>query len=337
MTDACAPDAARWAGPSADDIRAAAAALAGRIVHTPVLKLSSDRITPALPDQAAVWMKLELFQQAGSFKARGALLSVDALDPAARRRGVVAVSAGNHALAVAWAAKSASVSAKVVMPKNVDPARVAGCEALGADVVLVETIADAMATAEALGAEEGRAFIHPFDAPLMITGAATVGYEFAEQSPALDVLVTPVGGGGLISGMARAFSLLAPACRVIGVEPEGADAMRRSFESGAPERLERVDTIADSLGAPMTLPLSLHVARTHVDEIVRVSDDQMRSACALLYDGLKIAAEPACAASLAAVAGPLRDRLRGLRVGVIACGSNISLGGLARHLDGVQP
>lgn len=310
-------------GPSLAEIEQAAAALRGRVIRTPTVALESDRIRRHLPQDARLTVKLELFQHAGSFKARGALLGLDALDEAQRRRGVTAVSAGNHALAVAWAAGRERVDAKVVMPRTADPVRIRGCEAPGAQVVLVENTHAGFEAMERIVAEEGRMAVHPFEGPYPTLGSATCGMELFEEHDDLDAVIVAVGGGGLVGGIARAGRLMAPGCAVIGVEPEGADSLSRSFEAGRPVALERVDTIADSLGAPMALPHSFAVARANVEEIVRVGDDDMLVAMTWFYDALKLAAEPACAAALAALAGPLKRRLEGRRVGVVACGSNI--------------
>ena len=164
-------------GLTLEQIEAARLALAGRIVDTPMVALNSDRIVPFLPKSAAVSLKLELFQQAGSFKARGALLAIDALDDAGRQNGVTAVSAGNHALAVAFAAKSSGVSAKLVMPEYADSVRVEGCRAMGAEVVLTPDIHAAFSKVEEISKDEGRAFLHPFDSEYMTLGAATCGAE----------------------------------------------------------------------------------------------------------------------------------------------------------------
>lgn len=310
-------------GPSLAGIRHAADTLRGRVVRTPTVALAQDRMERHLPRDARITVKLELFQHAGSFKARGALLGLDALDEARRRRGVTAVSAGNHALAVAWAARRENVGAKVVMPRTADPVRIRGCEALGAEVVLADGIHAAFAELERIVAEEGRTTIHPFEGPCPTLGTATCGLELIEDHGDLEAVIVPVGGGGLIGGIGRACKLLAPGCAVIGVEPAGAASLHRSFEAGRPVALDRVDTIADSLGAPMALPYSFAVARANVDEIVRIGDDDMLVAMTWLYDALKLAAEPACAAATAALAGPLKERLAGRRIGIIACGSNI--------------
>lgn len=185
--------------PSPDQITKAADQLAGRIVVTPSLALTGDRLRPHLPDGAEVLMKMELFQQAGSFKSRGVLLAIDAMGEAERAAGVTAVSAGNHALAVSWGAQQAGLSAKVVMPKTADAIRVEGCKALGAEVVLAENVEEAFKEVERLRAEEGRTMLHPFESPHMTLGAATCGHELASTALAqwgsVDAAIIPIGGG----------------------------------------------------------------------------------------------------------------------------------------------
>ncbi len=311
-------------GPTLEAIVAARTALQSDLIETPILPLTSARWDGVLPNCAGVTVKLELFQQAGSFKARGALLGIRGLTDAQRTAGVVAASGGNHALAVSWAAKAAGVDALITMPKATDPARVAGCEALGATVELYDDMAAAFAAMND-AASNGRALLHPFEADHMILGSATCGYEYATQAPQIDTFVIPIGGGGMISGMACAIKQMQPDAQVIGVEPFGADSMSQSFAAGQAVRIDKVDTIADSLGAPLAMPLTFDVARAHVDRIVRIEDREMLAAMDLYQQNLRITAEPACAASLAAILGPLKDDLAGRQVGIIACGSNISL------------
>lgn len=312
-------------GPTPDQIAGAAAQIAADTIRTPVLSLTSDRWRGLLPDAASVTVKLELFQQAGSFKARGVLLGIKGLTQEQRAAGVVAASGGNHALAVSWAAKAAGVSARIAMPASVDPLRIDGCRAMGADVSLHADMLAAFAEMDRVVAEEGRAILHPFEGAHMTLGAATCGAEYARQAPQVDTLIVPVGGGGLIGGLAVAFKQANPTCRVIGVEPEGADSMTRSLAAGHPVALDRIATIADSLSAPLAMPYSFAVAQAHVDQMVLVTDDQMRAAMGHYMTVLRLLAEPACAASLAAICGPLRHDLAGRHVGIIACGSNISL------------
>lgn len=311
-------------GPDLAAINAAAATLQDAVIATPVLPLTSARWDGVLPDCASVMLKLELFQQAGSFKARGAYLGIVGLDAAQRAAGVVAASGGNHALAVAWAAQAAGVDALICMPRGVDPARIAGCEALGAKVALYDDMAAAFAAMND-AANKGRTLMHPFEAPHMVLGSATCGLEYATQAPDLDTFIVPIGGGGLISGMACAIKQARPDAEVIGVEPFGADSMFRSLAQGTPVTLDRVATIADSLGAPLALPDTFGIVQHYVDRIVRIEDADMLRAMDIYQSILRITAEPACAASLAAIIGPLRDDLKDRHVGIIACGSNISL------------
>ena len=311
--------------PTSQDIGDARTVISGNLVKTPVAPLTSDRLTHLLPAGSSAFIKLEHIQQAGSFKARGAFIGMSQLSSEQKSAGVVTVSGGNHALAISWAALKLNISAKVVMPSHVDPMRIDGCKFLGATVVLVDNIEDAFNTMNNIAKDEGRTIMHPFESEHMALGSATCAAEFLEDSPDLDALIVPVGGGGLISGMSLAAKLHNPNIQVYGVEPFGADAMFQSFHTGEVTALEKVDTIADSLGAPMTAPYSLALTRAHVDEIVRISDDELRVAMRHMMDGLKILAEPACASSLAALIGPLHKTLEGKQVGIIACGSNISI------------
>src|SRR5690606_13989536 len=211
------------------------------------------------------------------------LLNVLELSDAARARGVTAVSAGNHAMAVAFAAAERGTTAKVVMPRSADPARIARCRTLGAEVVLVDDVHAAFAEAERIEAEEGRTFVHPFEGLTTTLGTATVGLELHEQAPDLDAVIIPIGGGGLCAGMAAALKQLSPRVAIYGVEPTGADSMHRSFAAGRPMGIERVMTIADSLGAPHAAPYSFGLCRRFVDDLVLVSDDLLRAAMALLF------------------------------------------------------
>lgn len=308
---------------SLTDIREARSLLGTAVKTTPSTSWKSMKKDELLSADTTVHLKLELFQHGGSFKARGALLNMMGLSAAELQRGVTAVSAGNHAIAVGYAARVAGSSAKVVMPSNANKARVDLCRALGAEVVLVDDVSKAFEEVQRIQREEGRFFVHPFEGETTALGTATCGLEFHEQVGDLDALIIPVGGGGLAAGISRAFHLLNPDCRIFGVEPVGADTMFRSFKSGQTEKLDKVRTIADSLGAPFSMPYSMNMCRDHMENIVLVDDDQLSSNMALMFSELKLAVEPACAAALSALLGPLREELLGKRVGLIACGSNI--------------
>ena len=316
-------------GPSLGDIRAARSRLEGRIRRTPTLEWTGPTVDEAVEPGTRVFLKLELFQHAGTFKPRAALLHLLDLDRTALERGVTAVSAGNHALAVAFAAAEVGTTAKVVMPSSADPHRIEGCRQRGAEVVLVDDIHQAFPAVERIRDEEGRFFVHPFEGETVALGTGGVGVELMEDVPNLDAVIVPIGGGGLCAGIAAAVRQIRPDCEVWGVEPEGADTMHRSFAAGTPQPIDRVRTIADSLGAPHALPYSFGVCRHWLEGLVRVNDDQLRSAMRRILVGAKLAVEPAGAAATAALVGPLRSRLAGKRVGLIVCGSNISPGRFA--------
>ena len=311
-------------GPDLSAMQKARDFLADKIIKTPVLELSSTKIKGLLPLEANVRLKLELFQQTGSFKSRGALLAISKLTKSQKEKGVTAVSAGNHALAVSWAAMCAKTDAKVVMLETSDPVRIEGCRNFGAEVILSPDVRNAFSLVEEIAESEGRAILKPFDSKEMILGSASCGLEIIEDFPELEVAIVPVGGGGLISGIAAAIKRSNPSTIVYGIEPEGADSMYQSFQTHRATKLEKVDTIADSLGAPMTMKYSLGVAQSFVDAIVRVRDEELISAMKLMRDKLNLMVEPACAASLAGLLGPLKEMVSKKNVSVIACGSNIS-------------
>jgi threonine dehydratase len=327
------PVAAPEASPALDEIRAARERLGSRVRRTPVWRMRGQRLDQHLGEATEVWLKLELFQYAGSFKPRGALINMMALSPEQLARGVCAVSAGNHAMAVGYAAGVLGTTAKVVMPRNANPARVAGCKAYGTEVVFVGDVHEAFDKVRRIERQEGRAFIHPFEGRNTILGTATVGLEMAEDLPDLDAAIVPIGGGGLCAGVACAIKQALPRCRVFGVEPEGADTMHRSFASGRPESIDRVRTIADSLGAPHAEPYSFALCRKYVDELVMIDDDEIRRAMLLMFEEGKLAVEPAGAAALAALCGPLSDRLRGASVGLVVCGANVDVETFAGEME----
>ena len=318
--------------PTIAEIDAARARLGDLVVETPVIRWRGREIEAALGRETDVVLKLECLQVTGTFKPRGALTVMLNLAPAALANGITALSAGNHAIAAAYAARILGTGAKVVMTRSASPARIALARGFGAEVVLADDVHAAVTRVEEIAAAEGRAVIHPFEGPYTALGTATLGAEFCRQAPGLDAVIVAIGGGGLCAGVATAVKQLQPDCLVFGVEPEGADTMHRSFAAGTPQPIDRIRTIADSLGAPYAAPYSFELCRRHVDELVRVTDDQLLAAMALMFAELKLALEPAGAAATAALLGPLRARLRGRRVGVLVCGSNIDAAGFARLL-----
>jgi threonine dehydratase len=318
--------------PNVAQMRAAAKSLAAHIVATPVQAWHGVQLEARLGAPSQLILKLELFQRTGTFKVRAAMLNVLALTEDERQRGVTAVSAGNHAIAVACAAQRVGVSAKVVMLGTASALRVAAARAYGAEVIISTDGRTAFALADEIRAAERRTFIHPFDGHNVILGTSGVGVEFLDQAGHLDAIVVAIGGGGLMAGVAAAVKQMQPSCLVLGVEPLGADVMSRSFRAAAPQRMEHIDTIADSLAPPMTTQATYDLCRRFVDDIVTVSDDAICAALALLYRDAKLAVEPAGAAAAAAVLGPLASRLRGKRTGVVICGANIDSDSFYRYL-----
>jgi len=324
--------------PSLDAIRANRRRLGDLVLTTPVRRLRDEALGRAVGADTTVWLKEELFQVTGSFKPRGALSVMLDLDANALARGVTGVSAGNHAISLGYSAHILGTSAKVVMPKTANAFRVQVCRELGAEVELVASISDAFERVRTIERDEGRTFVHPYEGPKTALGTASVGLEFIEQVRAagdeLDAVIVAAGGGGLTGGVACAVKQLSPTTRVFVVEPEGADSMYRSFAAGEPQSISAVRTIADSLGAPRTEPYSFALNRQFVDDVVLVSDDQIREAMRLLFRTAKLVVEPAGAAALAALMYPLREQLVGRRVGIVVCGANIDAESYSAHLLG---
>lgn len=310
-------------------IIAARSRLAGHVHETPTVG------TSRLGERTGVrlLLKCENLQKTGSFKVRGALNKLNQLDAAARARGVVTVSAGNHAQALAWAATAAGVSATVVMSTVASPTKVAASRGYGGTVVLHgATGSEAFEHAHQLADERGLTFVHPFDDEEVCAGAGTVGLELIEQAPDLDVVVVPIGGGGLIAGMLVAIKESNPRIRVYGVEPVGAASMRRSLDEGHAVHLDSVKTVADGLAAPMAGALNYEIVRRYADDVVLVDDDAIADAVRELLTNTKLLAEPAGAAATAAVLSRTIPTTAGQRVAVVVSGGNVDLPKLATLL-----
>lgn len=312
-------------GVTLDAIRKNSENLSGLVRRTPMIAVDTPLIKRLLGD-AQVHLKLECFQHTGTFKARGALSVARSLDAAQLAKGITAASAGNHAIAAAWAAAQVGASAKVVIQSNANPFRVAMAKAEGAEVIMKAPGKETFDEADRLVADEGRFFIHPFEGLLTSLGTAGVGYEMLQDAPELDAVIVSVGGGGLISGIAAAVKQVRPECKVYGVEPEGADSMGQSMARGAPVHLDQISTIADSLGAPMALPFGHALCQKYVDEMITLTDDEICAGLVAFQQEAKLAVEPAAGAALAAVFGPLRRKLAGKRIGIVVCGANIDAG-----------
>jgi threo-3-hydroxy-L-aspartate ammonia-lyase len=311
---------------SVDAIREAASRIAPVIRRTPLLPAATDGRHPGF------WLKCENFQVAGAFKIRGAANMVRQLDPEALRRGVITYSSGNHGQALACVAAQLGVTAVIVMPTTAPPNKVAGARAFGAEVVLAGTTsADRKHEAERLSAERGLAMVPPFDHPWIIAGQGTLGLEILEEVPEATDVFVPVGGGGLLSGVAAAVKRIHPATRVIGVEPTGAAKMTRSLEVGAPVTLEHTSSIADGLLPVRPGDLTFAHVRALVDEVVTVTDEAIADAVQWLARESHVVAEPSGAASVAAALA--RPRARGGEVVAIVSGGNVSPSRLAELMS----
>ena len=298
--------------------------LQGKIVNTPTLELNEDDFREILPYNSEVSIKLELFQQTGSFKARGVAIGLETLEEEKKAQGIVTVTGGNHGIATAWGASQYGISAKIIMPKTADPFRIDKCKGLGAEVILAENVDDAFRRLDEIEKEENRFVLHPFNQENMIIGSATCCAEIIDQMGDIDILIIPIGGGGLIAGMAHYLDQINSSVELLGVEPIGADSFTKSLEKKSAVRINKVDTIADSLGAPMAMEFSFNIAKKRVSQVEKVTDDEIRNAMITMRDRLGFIVEPACATSLAGLQERYKKKCEGKKIGIIACGSNIS-------------
>jgi len=282
---------------SLDDVERAREAIGGRLHRTPAF---TSRTLSELTG-AGVRLKAELFQRTGSFKPRGVLTNLAALSPDEKARGVIGISAGNHAAALAYGAALEDISALLVMWQGASEQKIEATRAYGADVDLAANgPGEAFDRLAELTADSGRTLVHPFDSPATIAGQGTVGLELVEDVPDVHVVVVPIGGGGLIAGVATAVNGLRPQARIIGVEPERSNAMRAALEAGEPVLIDPV-SVADGLNAPFAGDDTLPIVRELVDDIVLVTEDEIAEATRFLYGRAKLACEPAGAAATAAL------------------------------------
>ena len=299
-----------------DEIKEAASRVRVIARVTPLLDVSTLAGRPLL-------LKCESLQPGGAFKIRGAYNMVAQLSPEQRARGVVTYSSGNHGQAMALAARELGAPAVVVMPTTAPQIKVEGARAFGAEVIFAGTTSvERRARAEEEAAARGLTMVPPFDHELIVAGAGTLGLELLEQRPDVETVLVPVGGGGLLAGVAAAIKQSNPAVRVIGVEPAGADAMKQSLERGAPVTLPKTESIADGLMPVRPGDITFAHAQKFVDQVVTVTDDQIIDAVLWLFSKAKIVAEPSGAATVAAAlfgtiecAGPLIAIISGGNMG----------------------
>jgi threo-3-hydroxy-L-aspartate ammonia-lyase len=300
---------------SIDDVRAAADRIADLAHRTPLLRSRTLDARVGAP----VALKAENLQRAGAFKFRGACNAVAALRP----DGVCSVSSGNHAQALALAAREHGAHATILMPRDAPASKRAATEGYGAEVLEFDRYSeDRDALVRELAAERGLTLVHPYDEPLVMAGQGTVGLELAAEVEDLDVVLVPCGGGGLLSGVATAIKALRPAARIVGVEPQASDDTARSLRAGERVAVEVRPTIADGQQLPTPGQRTWPVIRALVDDVVTVSDAEIVEAMRLLFERMKVVAEPSGATALAALLAG-RVELRAGTVGVVISGGNV--------------
>lgn len=311
------------------EIRAAAGRLAGTLHRTPVLSAQSIGARAG----AELWLKCECFQKTGSFKPRGALNKVLSLSDAERARGLVTVSAGNHAAAVAWVARHVAAPCVVVMPSSAPRSKLDAVRGYGAEIVLHDDRATLFDKLREVEAARGLTFVPPFDDAAVLAGAGTVGLELLDDVPAPDAVIVPVGGGGLMGGVASAVKAISPRTRVIAVELEAGPGLLPALAAGKPVPAPRPATLADGMTPPFVGALPLAIAREAVDAIVTVTEPEMIEAMLLLMTRAKLYVEASGAAATAALVAGKTGLPAGSRVVSIVSGGNVDperiLGALA--------
>lgn len=308
------------------DIISARQIIAGDVHRTPLMSsMSLGRRT-----NVRLHFKAEVFQKTGSFKPRGSINKLYHLSEEERGRGVITTSSGNHAQGFAYAASLFGSPATVVMADTARPNKVSATKGYGAEVVLTD--GDLFTTCLEIQKERNLTMVHPFDDPHMVAGHGTIGLEILDDLPEVDAVFVPIGGGGLISGIATAIKLKKPRVKIVGVEPTGAPGMWQSLQQKKVVRLDKIDTIADGLSPPFVGELNLALVQKYVDEVVLVSDDDMIEAICLLLEWCKILTEPAGAASFAALLFGSANIPRGSEVVCILSGGNIDRSHLGHFL-----
>lgn len=316
-------------GVGAAEIRAARKTIAGFLEPTPCLRSRPLEEHLGHP----LWLKCELFQQTGSFKPRGVLNWLAHAADTQLERGLVTVSAGNHGMALAWACGERGIPATVVMPEGASPFKVEACRGYGAEVILHGGIRATWAHANELVRQRGATLVPPYDDPHIIAGQGTVGLELLEQLPELDTLICPVGGGGLISGIGLAIKRARPEVRIVGVEPAGAATLKVAWDAGGPVELEKVETLAASLGANRAGEHTYAASRQVVDELITLDEDAIAAGAELLITRGKLYAEPGGAIAVAALAsGAIFIAEDDCAVAVVS-GGNMETGELMKLLD----
>ena len=291
------------------------------VLRTPLLKA-----WPLISEifDTNIYFKMEFLQHSGTFKARGAVNNILNLSELSRSKGITAVSAGNHAIATSYVANKFKLKNKIYIYNSANKYRVNKCKEMNANIFFTNPHS-AFKDVEKTSKEEGYYFIHPFDGMYTLQGTASLGLEICNQLKNIDNIIISVGGGGLIGGIGSVIKQFYPNCNVIGVEPEGAQGLTDSLKLNDPVKNVKINTIADSLSAPLHMPYSFSICQKVIDKIVTVSDKEMINAMKFMFEKSKMLLEPACVAGIAALMGPLKNKFKNQKTLIVLCGSNIDV------------
>ena len=291
------------------------------VLRTPLLKA-----WPLISEifDTNIYFKMEFLQHSGTFKARGAVNNILNLSELSRSKGITAVSAGNHAIATSYVANKFKLKNKIYIYNSANKYRVNKCKEMNANIFFTNPHS-AFKDVEKTSKEEGYYFIHPFDGMYTLQGTASLGLEICNQLKNIDNIIISVGGGGLIGGIGSVIKQFYPNCNVIGVEPEGAQGLTDSLKLNDPVKNVKINTIADSLSAPLHMSYSFSICQKVIDKIVTVSDKEMINAMKFMFEKSKMLLEPACVAGIAALMGPLKDKFKNQKTLIVLCGSNIDV------------
>jgi len=310
---------AAWTDVTIQDVYDARTRIAPHLPRTPML---TCRTLSELAG-STLGFKAELFQRTGSFKSRGAMNAALQLTPEQRERGLITISAGNHGQGLAFAASVVGTKAVIFMPKMAVPTKIDAIRGYGAEIHFTESMDDVFERMDEYRLEHDLTFVSPFDDPAIIAGQGTVGLEILEEVPDVENIVVQAGGGGLLSGVSMAVKSLRPDVRIVGVEPRGANKIRKSLDSGKPERTGPIVTIADGLAAPFAGNLTQAMIGHYVDDVVLLEEDEIIHAMRLILERMNVLVEPSGAASLAAVLSGKAGIQPGSRTVVILTGGNV--------------
>lgn len=310
---------ASWSDVTLQDVFDAQVRIMPHLHRTPML--SSNTLSEMTGTNLG--LKAEVFQKTGSFKTRGALNAALQLTPEQREGGLVTMSAGNHGQGLAWAGSKVGARTVVFMPKTAVPTKVDAIRGYGAEPMFSENMEGVFDAMEAYRIEHGMTFVSPFSDRAVIAGQGVIGLEILEDMPDVENVIVPVGGGGLLSGIALAIKSQRPDVRVIGVEPEGANIVRQSLDAGRPLAVGRIETVADGLAAPFAADLSQAVIEHYVDDVILVPDEEIVSALKLILARMKVMVEPAGAAALAGLLSGKTGAAKGSNTVVMLSGGNV--------------